>query len=264
MPKRENSPRESSPREDIIAGRNAVLEALKSGTGLEAVYLAKGDRQGSIVRILSLCAEHGVTVKEVSPAKLDGMCPDSAHQGVAAVLSAATYSTLDDLFAIANEREEPPFFIIADEIEDPHNLGAIIRSAEACGAHGVIIPKRRSAGLTSTVYKTSAGALSHVAVAKVPNLVSAIVELKERGVWVFAADMDGQTWCGLDYTGAVALVIGSEGRGVGRLVRENCDFLVYMPMRGQINSLNASVAGSILMYEVLRQRMGLPAFSPKK
>lgn len=264
MQKKELTGRETSPREDIIAGRNAVLEALKSGAGLEAVYVAKGDRQGSIVRILSLCTEHKVTVKEVSPAKLDGMCPNSAHQGVAAVLSAASYSTLEDLFAAAQQRSESPFFVIADEIEDPHNLGAIIRTAEACGAHGVIIPKRRSAGLTSTVYKTSAGALSHMAVVKVPNLVSAIEELKERGVWVFAADMDGQTWCELDYTGPVALVIGSEGKGVGRLVRQHCDFLVSMPMRGQINSLNASVAGSILMYEALRQRMGIRAFAPKK
>lgn len=264
MPKKEMNMRQNQPREDIIAGRNAVLEALKAGTELEAVYLAKGDRQGSIVRIVSLCAQKKVTVKEVSPAKLDGMCPGVAHQGVAAVISAASYSTVEDLFAIAKDRGEPPFFIIADEIEDPHNLGAIIRTAEACGAHGLILPKRRSAGLTSTVYKTSAGALNHMAVAKVANLVSTIDQLKEQGVWIFAADMDGETWCGLDYTGAMALVIGSEGRGVGRLVRDHCDFLVSMPMCGKVNSLNASVAGSILMYEVLRQRQGIQAFSPKK
>ena len=264
MPKRETSARQNQPREDIIAGRNAVLEALKAATQLEAVYIAKGDRQGSIVRITSLCAQQKITLKEVSPAKLDGMCPGVAHQGVAAVLSAASYSTVEDLFAIADERGEPPFFIIADEIEDPHNLGAIIRTAEACGVHGIIIPKRRSAGLTSTVYKTSAGALNHVAVAKVANLVSTIKELKERGVWIFAADMDGETWCRNDYSGAVALVVASEGRGVGRLVRENCDFLVSLPMCGKVNSLNASVAGSILMYEVLRQRQGIAAFSKKK
>ncbi len=261
---KERTAQQPQPREDIIAGRNAVLEALKAGTELEAVYLAKGDRQGSIVRIVSLCAQQKITLKEVSPAKLDGMCPGVAHQGVAAVLSAVSYSTVEDLFAVASQRGEPPFFLIADEIEDPHNLGAIIRTAEACGAHGLIIPKRRSAGLTSTVYKTSAGALSHLAVAKVPNLVAVIKELKERGVWVYAADMDGETWCKLDYTGPAAFVIGSEGRGVGRLVRETCDFFVSMPMCGKVNSLNASVAGSILMYEVLRQRQGIPAFSGKK
>ncbi|MDF2567889.1 MAG: rlmB, partial [Oscillospiraceae bacterium] len=182
-----------------------------------------------------------------------------SHQGVVATVAVAEYATVEDIFAHAEQKGMQPFIIIADEIEDPHNLGAIIRTAEAAGADGIIIPKRRSASLSSTVYKTSAGAVSHMLVARVSNLVQTINELKQKGVWVYAADMDGQTWCELDYDGAVALVIGSEGKGITKLIKEKCDFVVTLQMCGKVNSLNASVAGGILMYEIARQRLGIKA-----
>ncbi len=241
-------------RPELIAGRNPVLEALKNGRALESVNVAKGEVKGSLLKIIAMAKDQGIPVKEVSPAKLEALCGGSSHQGVAALASAAKYSDLEDLFARAEEKGEPPFFIIADELEDPHNLGAVIRTAEAAGAHGVIIPKRRCAGLTPVVYKTSAGAVEYLPVARVANLTDTLKELKARGVWIYAADMDGKNWCSVDYTGAVGLVIGSEGKGVGRLIREQCDFLVSLPMKGKINSLNASVAAGILMYEIARQR----------
>ncbi len=244
-------------KETVIAGRNPVLEALRSEQELESVYIQQGDRKGSLGKIVAMARQQGVPVKEVTGEKLQALSGISSHQGVAAVLSAGRYATLEDVYARAGE--EPLFVVVADEIEDPHNLGAIIRTAEAAGAHGVIIPKRHSAGLTATVAKSAAGAVAWLPVVRVPNLPAAMEQLKERGVWFYCADMDGTHWCSADYSGGVGLVIGSEGRGVSRLVREKCDFVVSMPMLGKVNSLNASVAGGIILYEIARQRMGLAA-----
>lgn len=245
--------------EDVIAGRNAVIEALKSGRPLDRVMVAKGDRQGSIGPIIAKCRQLNVPVKEVDGRKLDFMAQN--HQGVIAVAACKEYAKLEDLFALAEERGEKPFFIICDELEDPHNLGAILRTAEAAGAHGVIVPQRRSVGLTSTVYKASAGAVEYVPVARVTNVTETIKELKKRGIWVYGLDMDGETWCRTDLRDAMALVVGSEGRGISRLVKEQCDFILSMPMAGKINSLNASVATGIVLYEVARQRQGIPAIN---
>lgn len=243
--------------DELIIGRNPVMEALNSGREIATLFVAKGDRQGSVSKIIAICRSKGIPVKEVDARKLQYMCGDSHHQGVIARVAAHRYAELEDLFALAEERGEPPFLILCDEIADPHNLGAIIRSAECAGAHGVVIPKRRSAELTYTVDKTAAGALEYLPVARVSNLASAIEEMKKRGVWVYGTDMDGEPWCSTDLTGPVALVIGSEGKGMGRLVREKCDFVLSLPMKGHIDSLNASVAAGIVMYEVSRQRLGL-------
>ena len=238
----------------MIGGRNAVIEALRTGKTPDTVYIAEGELSGSIGKIKALARESGAVVKTASRKKLDEMAPDIHHQGVLAMFACAEYSSVEEILAVSEQKGTPPFVIIADEIEDPHNLGAILRTAEAAGADGVIIPKRRSASLNATVYKTSAGAASVVKVARVPNLVACIKELKERNIWVYGADMDGNSFDQTDLRGAVALVIGSEGRGMSRLVKEACDFIVSLPMHGQINSLNASVAAGILMYEVVRQR----------
>lgn len=244
-------------RQDLIAGRNAVMEALKAGRALDSVLVARGERQGSIGAILARCHEAGIPVKEADGRKLDAMAAN--HQGVIAVAACKEYATVEELFAAAAAKGEPPFFIVCDELEDPHNLGAILRTAEAAGAHGVIVPRRRSVGLTDTVYKASAGAVEYVPVARVTNITDTLRELKERGVWVYGLDMDGEAWCAADLTGAMALVVGSEGRGISRLVRENCDFMLSLPMAGQINSLNASVACGVVLYEAARQRQGIRA-----
>ena len=246
-------------REDLIIGRNAVSEALRSGRAIDTLLVSRGERNGSIGQIIAKCRELGVVIKEVDRRKLDFTCGGAAHQGVAAYAASHEYASVDDIFAVAEERNEKPFIIICDELEDPHNLGAILRTAEATGAHGVIIPKRRNASLSYVVGKASAGAIEYVPVARVANIAQTIDELKERGVWFYAADMDGENWCSVDYAGGVGLVIGSEGRGISRLVKEKCDFTVSMPMKGKINSLNASVAASVLMYEVARQRAGIKA-----
>ena len=238
----------------LIIGRNAVSEALKSGRPIDTLFVAKGDKNGSVGQIIAKCSEKGIVIKQVERKKLDTMCDGAAHQGVAAYAAAHDYSSVDDIFALAESRGEQPFIIICDGIEDPHNLGAIIRSAEAGGAHGVIIPKRHSTSLNYTVGKASAGAVEYLPVARVANLPSEIDELKKRGVWIYSADMDGQDWCSVDYSGGVGLVIGSEGNGVSRLVKEKSDFTVSLPMKGKVNSLNASVAAGILIYEVSRQR----------
>ncbi len=238
-----------------IVGRNAVLEALRSGRELDFVTVQKGELHGSINEILSLCRKNNVVIKEAESGKLSELSGRMAHQGVIAQPSAVTYSSIEDILKIAEDRGEPPFIVIADQIEDPHNLGAIIRTAEACGVHGVIIPKRRSVGANATVYKTSAGALSHMAVARVTNLTETIKELKKKGVWIYGADAKGESYCNMKFDGAAALVIGSEGRGISELVLKHCDFLVSLFMRGKINSLNASVAGGILMYEIARSRL---------
>lgn len=242
-------------REDLIEGRNAVTEALRAGRSIDKIYIAKGEVDKTLGHIASKARDMGVVVVETDRRKLDFMSVTHAHQGVIALAAVREYSTIDDILAIAEERGEPPFVIVCDEISDPHNLGAIIRTAECVGAHGIIIPKRRSAGLTSIVGKTSAGAAEHMAVARVANLPAAIKELKERGLWIYgtSADAENSMWT-TDLKGAVCLVIGSEGDGMGRLVTENCDFLVSIPMRGHINSLNASAAAAVMMYEVLRQR----------
>lgn len=237
----------------LICGRNAVTEALKSGANIDTLFVSRSGG-GSLPKISAMASEQGIPVKQVDDRKLDNMCRGAAHQGCAAMLGCAEYSSIDEIFAYAEEKGEPPFIIICDEIEDPHNLGAIIRTAETAGAHGIIIPKRRSASLGFTVHKTSAGAASWVKVARVPNLAAAVKDLKERGVWVYGTDMSGSDVYSTDLTGALALVIGSEGFGMSRLMRESCDFLISIPMYGKINSLNASVAAGICMYEAVRQR----------
>lgn len=242
-------------REDLIEGRNAVTEALRAGRSIDKIYIAKGEVDKTLGHIASKARDQGVVVVETDRRKLDAMSVTHAHQGVIALAAVREYCSVEDILAIADERGEPPFVILCDEISDPHNLGAILRTAECAGAHGVIIPKRRSAGLTSIVDKTSAGAAEHMAVARVPNLPAAIRELKERGLWVYgtAADAPSGMW-DTDLTGPLCLVIGSEGDGMGHLVAENCDFLLSIPMRGKVSSLNASAAASVVMYEVLRQR----------
>lgn len=252
---------EKKPFEDHIVGRNAVMEALKAGRPLDSVLIARGERQGSIGAIVARCRENGIPIKETDSRKMDFMAQN--HQGVIAVAACKDYVTLDELFAVAEQRGEPPFFIVCDELEDPHNLGAILRTAEAAGAHGVVVPRRRAVGLTGAVYKASAGAVEYVPVARVANITDALKEMKKRGVWVYGLDMDGEDWCSADLTGAMALVVGSEGRGVSRLVRENCDFVLSLPMVGKINSLNASVACGIVLYEASRQRKGIKAINGK-
>lgn len=240
--------------DDIIVGRNAVYEALNAGRPVDSVLIAKENTGGPVARIITLCREKGVTVKDVSPVKLDAMCGGLNHQGVAAIAAAHEYAEVKDILDRAEKKGEQPFIIIADEINDPHNFGAIIRSAEAAGAHGVIIPKRNAVGLTSAVDKASCGALEYIPVARVSNLVSTVEELKKLNIWVYGAEMSGKPMFETDFSGACALVVGSEGFGISRLLREKCDFLVSLPMKGSIKSLNASVAAGVLMYEVVRRR----------
>ncbi|MCM0650358.1 23S rRNA (guanosine(2251)-2'-O)-methyltransferase RlmB [Clostridium swellfunianum] len=242
-------------REDLIEGRNAVIEALKSDRTIEQILIAKGDIEGSVNLILGLAKEKKIVIKEVDRKKLDNMSISKAHQGVIAIVTPYKYFQVEDILNYADEKNEKPFLIILDEIEDPHNFGAIIRSAEVCGAHGIIIPKRRNVGVTPIVYKSSAGAVEHMKIAKVTNINALIDELKEKGIWIYGADMDGESYCfEVDFKGALALVIGSEGRGISKLTKSKCDVLTKIPMVGNITSLNASVAGGILMYEVLKQR----------
>ena len=242
-------------KNEIVEGRNAVIEALRAGRAIDKIFIARGDVDKTLGHIASKARDKGIVVVESDRKKLDFMSQTHAHQGVIALCAVREYCNVNDIFAIAEERDEKPFIIVCDEISDPHNLGAIIRSAECAGAHGVIIPKRRSAGLTAIVDKASAGAAEHMAIARVPNIPAAIKELKDRGLWIYGTAADGQSglW-NTDFTGSMALVIGSEGDGMGRLVRESCDFIVSLPMKGQVSSLNASAAAAIVMYEVLRQR----------
>ncbi len=235
---------------DLLIGRNAVAEALKSDREIDTLILMRNNNNPALSRLASMAKEKGAVVKEVDSKKLDFMCGGANHQGVAAYVAAHEYSSVEDILAYAEEKGEKPFIVVCDEIEDPHNLGAIIRTAECAGVHGVIIPKRRSASLNFTVGKTSAGALEYMRVARVSNLASAIDELKEKGCWVYGADMDGTDYKKTDFSGAVVLVIGSEGKGIGKLIRQKCDAIVSLPMKGNINSLNASVAAGILMYEI--------------
>lgn len=244
----------TDPKPDVIAGRNPVSEALRSGRPVDKILVARGERTGAVVGILAKARAKEIPVKEVDRAKLDFLCGSAPHQGIAALAAAREYCTTEDIFACAEARGEPPFIVVLDEVEDPHNLGAIIRTAECAGVHGVIIPKRRSAGLSYTVGKASAGAVEYMRVARVANIAAVIDALKARGVWVYGADMNGNDYLQTDLSGACALVIGNEGKGLSRLVREKCDAIVSLPMNGQINSLNASVAAGILIYRALACR----------
>lgn len=239
----------------VIEGRNAVLEAFRSGRTIDKLFVLDGCQDGPVRTIVREAKKHGTLLNFVGKERLNQLSQTGKHQGVIAYAAAYDYAEIDDMLKLAGERGEDPFLFILDGIEDPHNLGAIIRTANIVGAHGVIIPKRRAAGLTAIVAKTSAGALNYTPVAKVTNLVKTIEELKGKGLWFVCADMDGETMYDLNLTGPVGLVIGNEGEGVSRLVKEKCDFIAGIPMKGEITSLNASVAGGVLAYEILRQRM---------
>ena len=239
----------------VIEGRNAVIEALRAGETIDKIYLQKGDTDKTLGHIASKARAAGVVVVEADKRKLDAMSRTHAHQGVIAQAAVREYASVDDILAAAREKGEPPLILVCDELSDPRNLGAVIRTADAAGAHGVIIPKRRSAGLTAVVGKTSAGAVAHVPVARVPNLTALLKELKEAGIWVFGTAANGTTSLyEADLKGPAAIVIGSEGSGMSRLVAETCDFTVSIPMFGKINSLNASAAAAVLLYEAVRQR----------
>ncbi len=243
--------------EEWISGKNPVIEALKSERTVHKLLVSDSINKGSIGGVLALANAGKVVVQFVPKKKLDQLSDGKNHQGLVAQVAAYDYAEMEDLFAVAEKKGEAPFFIILDEIEDPHNLGSILRTADATGVHGVIIPKRRAVGLTSTVAKTSAGAIEYVPVVRVTNIVQTIEKLKEQGVWITGTDASGQElYQGIDFTIPTAFVIGSEGKGMSRLVKEKCDFVVKLPMLGQVTSLNASVAASLCMYEVLRKRLG--------
>ena len=244
-------------REDRIEGRNAVTEAIRAGRAIDKLYIAKGETDKTLRFLASSARDAGIAVVEADRRKLDAMSATGAHQGVIAVAAVREYATLEEILAVAEARGEEPFVVVCDEITDPHNLGAILRTAEAAGVHGVVISKRRSAGLTSIVGKASAGAAEHIPVCRVPNIPAVLERLKEAGLWVFGADAGGDRglWQA-DFSGPVCVVIGSEGDGMGRLVRERCDFLVSIPMRGRMASLNASAAAAVVLYEALRQKSG--------
>ncbi len=248
--KQYNNDLDKSPREDVLCGRNSVMEALRSGRQVDCVYIAGEEKGGILGKITAMALDLGVPVKHVSAKKLDFMCGNASHQNVAAIFSAAEYVSVEDILKTAEEKGESPFVVVCDGIEDPHNLGAIIRTAEATGVHGIIVGKRRSASLTASAAKAASGALEYVPVARVSNLASTIDMLKEKGLWVYAAHMEGENYKEVDYSGGCALIIGGEGSGVSRLSKEKCDKLVSLPMKGKINSLNASVAAGILMYEI--------------
>jgi len=241
--------------EGIIEGRNAVTEAIRSGVNIDKVFISKGEIDSTLKHIASTARAAGAAVVETDKRKLDSMSITNSHQGVIAMAAFAEYVTIEDILDIARQKGEKPLIIVCDEISDPHNLGAIIRTCEATGVHGVIIPKRRSAGINATVAKASSGAVFHTAISRVTNITSAVKELKKAGVWVYAASMDGDTtlWKS-DFNDAVAFVIGSEGTGISRLVSENCDYKINIPMKGKLSSLNASVSAAVLLFEAVRQR----------
>ena len=252
---KERRPAPEAEADGIIEGRNAVIEALRADTPVDKIYLARGETDSALGHIASTARSRGIVVVECDRRKLDGMSRTHSHQGVIALAAVREYASVDDILEAARAKGEPPLIVVCDELSDPHNLGAVIRTAECAGAHGVIIPKRRSAGLTAIVAKTSAGAVAHVPVARVPNLTALLKELKDEGLWIFGTAADGNTTLyDADLKGPAAIVIGSEGNGMSRLVREQCDFLVSIPMRGQVNSLNASAAAAVVLYEAVRQR----------
>ncbi|WP_300346518.1 23S rRNA (guanosine(2251)-2'-O)-methyltransferase RlmB [Clostridium sp.] len=243
-------------REDLVEGRNAVIELLKSDKTIEQIFIANGKMEGSINKILGLAKEKKIVVKEVDRKKLDLMSETRAHQGVIAQITPFKYSTVEEILDLAKSKNEDPFIVILDELEDPHNLGSIVRTAELCGAHGIIIPKRRNVGVTGTVYKASVGAIEHMKIAKVTNINNTIEELKAKNIWIYGADIDGDSYSyETNFSGACGIIVGSEGRGMSNLTKKKCDKLVKIPMVGKINSLNASVAGGIMMYEVLKSRL---------
>ncbi len=245
-------PREAD--ENVISGRNAVKELLSSGRDIEKLYIQSGEREGSVNLILGIASERKIPIIEVERTKLDSLSCGERHQGVVAIAAERNYFSIDEILDYAAEKGEPPLIVVLDGVEDPHNLGAIIRSAECIGAHGVVIAKRRSVGLTSTVAKASAGAIEHMRVAKVTNIAMTIDELKERGLWIYAADMGDKKYYETDMTGPLALVLGSEGFGISRLVKEKCDFTVSIPMCGDVNSMNVSCAAAVVLADVRRQR----------
>ena len=254
--KKVRSSEQEAEADGLIEGRNAVIEALRAGTSIDKIYIQKGETDRTLGHIASTAREKGIVVVDADKRKLDFMSRTKAHQGVIALTSVREYVSVEEILGIARQKGENPLLVVCDEISDPHNLGAIIRTAECAGAHGVIIPKRRSAGLTSIVGKTSAGAVSYVPVARVPNIAALLKDLQKAGVWVFGTAAEGNTTLyDADLKGSAAIVIGSEGDGMTRLVREGCDFLVSIPMKGKISSLNASAAAAILLYEAVRQRL---------
>jgi 23S rRNA (guanosine2251-2'-O)-methyltransferase len=241
--------------DQYVAGRNPVLEILKTGKEIEKLYILKGELHGSINKIIGIAKDRNIQIQEVDKKRLEQLSEGNIHQGVVALVGSYEYATIDDILKRAKDRNQPPFIVILDEIEDPHNLGAIIRTAECAGVHGVVITKRRSSLVNQTVYKSSAGAVEHMLIAKVNNLTNTIRELKDKGLWIYGADMDGENFhFNTSLEGAIALIIGNEGKGLSRLVKENCDVIVKIPMLGQISSLNASNAAAILIYEVVRQK----------
>lgn len=240
--------------ESVISGRNAVKELLSSGRDIDKIYVQKGEREGSVKMLIGKASERKIPIIEAEKSKLDAMCGGAFHQGIAAMAAEHNYSTIEEILQYAESLGEKPFVVICDGVEDPHNLGAIIRSAECSGVHGVIIPKRRAVGLTPVVAKSSAGALEHMHVARVTNLACCIDELKELGFWIYAADMGGDKYCATDYSGSVAVVLGSEGFGISRLIKEKCDFTVSIPLYGKVNSMNVSCAAAVILTEVARQR----------
>ncbi|MDM8143844.1 23S rRNA (guanosine(2251)-2'-O)-methyltransferase RlmB [Megamonas hypermegale] len=248
-------PKRAELSEDILLGRNAVREAIKSGRSINRILIAEGSHGGSISEIINLAKERHLVLQSISTDKLDTLCGGQRHQGIAAYAAPVDYVELDDILNLAKDRGEDPFLILLDELEDPHNLGAILRTADAVGAHGILIPKHRSCPLSSVVAKTSAGAVEYVPVARIGNVAQTLEGLKKQGLWVAGADMDGtENYYEANLTGPIVLVIGSEGHGVSRLTKEACDFIVKIPMRGKVNSLNASNAAAILAYEILKQR----------
>ncbi len=242
------------PVNDIIAGRNAVVEALRARRSLNKIFLQEGARGGSLGELVAAAKQRGVPIETVKQEKLDKLAPGMRHQGVAAVAAPIAFQSLDDVFARAAAKKEEPFLLLLDELQDPQNVGALLRTADAAGVHGVLLPRRRSCPLNAVVAKISAGAVEYVPVVQIGNIAQTIDELKRRGCWVVGADMDGVDFYAANMTGPIALVIGAEGRGIGRLVRQKCDDIVSIPMNGGVNSLNASNAGAVLMYEVVRQR----------
>jgi len=244
-------------KEQYVVGRNPILEILRTDRHINTIFIAKGEPRGSINRIIEIAKDRNITIERVDKNRLNRISGTSAHQGVAASVAPYEYSTVDDILCIAEEKDEPPFILILDGIEDPNNLGSIIRTAEAGGVHGIVIPKRRAAQVTQAVYKSSAGAVEFLAIAKVTNISDTIDRLKDKGLWIYGADMGGEKfYFDWNLKGPIGLVIGSEGKGISRLVKEKCDVLLKIPMEGKISSLNASNAASILIYEVVRQNHG--------
>jgi len=256
----DNNKNDREPLSEIVAGRVAVSAALDGGREINCLYIAKLAESAALGALMAKARAANIVCKNVSREKLDRLCPGVNHQGVAASMAASAYAEVEDILEAARQKDEPPLVIIC-ELEDPHNLGAVIRTAEAAGAHGVIIPKRRAVALTGAVAKAACGALESVPVARVTNLVDTVKRLKEQGLWIYGADMQGESWCGQDYGSPAVLVIGSEGGGMSRLLRENCDVLVSLPMYGRLSSLNASVAAGIILYEITRVRHGIKSYN---